>query len=127
MINVFYYYYYLFYTKVLPDSQPHLTVLFTLSLSESFVVNTFLNSIFVVVYCDIVSKWFMLAVFLLIFLINSLYFSSSRISSLVGEKPKIKSNILSIVITVLFFIASFSLMILGPLYTRGFLEINCGK
>ncbi len=34
-MNVFYYYYYLFYTKVLPDNQPHSTVIYTLSFTPA--------------------------------------------------------------------------------------------
>lgn len=43
MISVFYYYYYLFYTKVLPDNQPHSTVVFTLSFSLSLLINGILS------------------------------------------------------------------------------------
>jgi hypothetical protein len=38
-MEVFYYYYYLFYTKVLTDDEPHATVVFTLSFSESLLIN----------------------------------------------------------------------------------------
>lgn len=128
MIKVFYYYYYyLFYTKVLPDDQPRLTVVFTLSLSESFVLSTLINSIFIVLYCQSVSKWLMLSVFFAIFLVNYFYFASDRVNLIINEKPKIVNNLLSVVITLLFFIVSFSLMILSPLYLRTFLETNCLK
>lgn len=127
MIKVFFYYYYLFYTKVLPDDQPRLTVVFTLSLSESFVLSTLINSIFIVLYCQSVSKWLMLSVFFAIFLVNYFYFASDRVNLIINEKPKIVNNLLSVVITLLFFIVSFSLMILSPLYLRTFLETNCLK
>lgn len=53
-MNVLYYYYYLFYTKVLPDDEPHATVIFTLSFSESLLLNGLLD-IFSAIF--IVKKW----------------------------------------------------------------------
>ena len=39
IMKVLYYYYYLFYSKILPDDEPHATTVFTLSSSEGFLIN----------------------------------------------------------------------------------------
>lgn len=61
-MKILYYYYYLFYTKILPDDQPHSTVIFCLSAMESFIVNGLLNIISITIFCYNIPKWPMLVV-----------------------------------------------------------------
>jgi hypothetical protein len=125
MINVFYYY--LFYTTVLPDDQPRLTVVFTLSLSESFIINNLMDVVSTVVYCESLGKWPMLSAFVFIFVFNYFYFNSDRVDIIIEKKPKLVNHLLSVIVTVLFFAGSFSLMILVPLYLRTILYLGCAK
>jgi len=74
MINVFYYYYYLFYTKVLPDNQPHLTVIFTLSFSLSILINGLTSVIFAYMVNYNMSNYIMAGIFVAIMIVNYLVF-----------------------------------------------------
>jgi hypothetical protein len=73
MINVFYYYY-LFYTKVLPDNQPHSTVIFTLSFSLSLLVNGLLSIISAYVANYNMSNYAMVGIFIAILVLNYFVF-----------------------------------------------------
>jgi hypothetical protein len=127
MIKVFYYYYYLFYTKVIPDDEPRLTVVFTLSLSESFILNNLMNLVYTVFYCQSLGKWTMLSAFVFLFAFNYIYFNSDRVDNLIKEKPVLVNHFLSIIVTMLFFAVSFTLMILVPLYLRTILHLGCPR
>jgi len=68
-MKILYYYYYLFYTKILPDDQPHLTVIFCLSLMESFILNGLLNIVSILLFCYNIAKWPMIGVLIAIIII----------------------------------------------------------
>jgi len=74
MLNILYYYYYLFYTRVLPDNQPHLTVIFTLSFSLSLLINGLLSIILVYVFNYNMSEYMMIGIFSIIMAVNYLVF-----------------------------------------------------
>jgi hypothetical protein len=105
-MNVFYYYYFLFYTMVLPDNQPHSTVIFTLSFTLSLIVNCILNVAFAYVLNVSLRKWEMIGVFAFINLLMYLtYYRNGKGKRIVKEKPKFfKSHGVSIVLTALFFL-----------------------
>jgi len=112
-MKVLYYYYYLFYTRVLPDDEPHATVIFTLSFSESLLINYAIDFLAVHLFCKyLLSKWSMIAIFLLIVGINYLVFHrTGKNKEIIERKPTfLGSNRLSIVITLLFFLATTSFL-----------------
>lgn len=106
MMNVFYYYYYLFYTKVLPDNQPHSTVIFTLSFTLSLIANCIINVAFAYVLNISLRKWEMIGIFVLItFLMYLVYYRSGKGKRIVKEKPKLfNNNRVSIALTALLFL-----------------------
>jgi hypothetical protein len=113
VMDVLYYYYYLFYTRVLPDGQPHSTVIFTLSFSESLLVNYGLDILGVHFLCKfLLTKWSMIGIFLLIAILNWLiYYRSGRNRRVVDQEPKLfNSNRLSILFTAAFFLFTTSLL-----------------
>ncbi len=120
MINVFYYYYYLFYTKVLPDSQPHSTVVFTLSFSLSLLVNGLLSIIAAYVANYNMSNFIMVGVFVMIIIINFLvFYRSGKGKQLVKEKPKFYNNHkLSVFLTFVFFFITTSCLFWGPILIK---------
>lgn len=105
MIDVFYYYYYLFYTKVLPDNQPHSTVIFTLSFTLSLIINCIVNVALAYVLNVSLRKWEMIGIFAFITLLMYLaYYRNGKGKRIVKEEPKLfKSNGVSIVLTALLF------------------------
>ena|SRR5689334_7221950 len=119
-MDILYYYYYLFYTKVLPDDEPHATVVFTLSFSESLLANFVIDLIGVQVTCDFVlsSKWMMLGIFAIILAINYwVYFKQKRRDSILTGRPMfLQSNRASIILTGIFFLATTSLLFWGTDY-----------
>ncbi len=126
-MDVIYYYYYLFYTRILSDDQPNMTVIFTLSVSESFLINGIASLISLKFFCYYINVYPLIGILIMLLISNYLYFyKTNRMKAIVKEKPKIyNSNILSIIITVLFFLGTTSLMFLGPIYIKHYLDVNC--
>jgi len=124
MLNILYYYYYLFYTRVLPDNQPHLTVIFTLSFSLSLLINGLLSIILVYVFNYNMSEYMMIGIFSIIMAVNYLvFYRIEKGKRLVKEKPKLlKSHRLSILFTLIFFLVTISFLFFGPIYVRNILE-----
>lgn len=113
IMDVLYYYYYLFYTRVLPDDEPHATVIFTLSFSEALLVNYTIDFIAVHLLCKyLLSKWSMIAIFLLIMGTNYLiYHRTGKNKLIVERKPKFfNNNKASIAVTALFFLITTSFL-----------------
>ena len=112
-MNVIYYYYYLFYTRVLPDDEPHATVIFTLSFSESLLVNYMIDFAGAHLLCKFLTgKWLMIAIFVVIMVINYLiYHRTGKNKQIVENKPKFfNSNKASVVITGTFFLVTTSFL-----------------
>ena len=110
MIKVFYYYYYLFYTKILPDNQPHATVIFTLSFSLVLLINGLLNIILAHTIGYAFDKYGMIGIFVLTIGVNYLLFYRKR-KEIVNAQPKFFNNHkLSIFFTILFFLITASFL-----------------
>lgn len=105
-MKVFYYYYYLFYTKVLPDNQPHSTVVFTLSFTLSLIINSIVNMVLASFFNTSLKKWEMIGIFAFVtLLIYLVYYRSGKGKRIVKEKPKIfNSKSASIILTALLFL-----------------------
>jgi hypothetical protein len=126
-MKTIFFYYYLFYTKVIIDDEPYATTVFVLSVSEGFLINFLIQFLSANFYCESLSLWTMILVQLLIILINYLYFNKSgRAKKIVKLKPMFFSNhMLSIILTVLFFVVTSSFIFWGPIYLKTFLGVNC--
>lgn len=126
-MSILYYYYYLFYTKVLPDDQPHSTVVFCISLMESFIINGLLNIASILLFCYNISKWPMIGVLIAIIFSNyQIYYRSKRMERIIDEKPKLfNSNIASVVFSLFFFLFSLLMIVTAPFYSRYLLERFC--
>lgn len=126
-MKILYYYYYLFYTKTLPDDQPHSTVIFCLSLMESFIINGLLNIVLILLFCYNISKWPMIGVLIAIIIANyRIYYQSKRMERIIDEKPKLfNSNIASFVFSLFFFIFSLLMIVTAPFYSKYLLERFC--
>jgi hypothetical protein len=112
-MNVLYYYCYLFYSRIIPDTEPHATVIFVLSFSESLIVNYTIDTIGVHFMCKfLLVIWHKLAITALILIINYLtFYRTGRSIVIVKNKPKfLGSNKISVLVTLLFFLASISLL-----------------
>ena len=123
-MKVLYYYYYLFYTKVLPDDEPHATTIFTLSVSEGFLINGILQISFAHFFCISIDKWPMIGILILLIIANYFHFHlSGKNKEIIKLKPKVlNSNKLSILMVVCFFLITFSFLLLGAFYVKEILE-----
>ena len=113
MIKVFYYYYYLFYTRIIPDSEPHATTVFVLSFFQSLFLIYITEILWVHTNCEfLLEKWSMISIFLISLGFNYfLFFRSNKWGkSIVKNKPSFfNSNGFSIAVVALstLFIVSF--------------------
>jgi len=126
-MKILYYYYYLFYTKILPDDQPHSTVVFCLSLMESFIINGLLNIVSILLFCYNISKWPMIGILIAIIIANyQIYYKSKRMELIIDEKPKLfNSNVASVVFSLFFFLFSLLMIVTAPFYSKYLLERFC--
>jgi uncharacterized membrane protein len=126
-MKILYYYYYLFYTKILPDDQPHSTVVFCLSLMESFIINGLLNIVSILLFCYNISKWSMIGILIAIIIANcQIYYKSKRMERIIDEKLKLfNSKIASVVFSLFFFLFSLLMIVTAPFYSKYLLERFC--
>lgn len=122
ILKTLYYYYYLFYTKVLPDDEPHATVTFTLGFSLSLLINGILNLSLSHLCKYALSKYQMVLICCLT--IGLLYFTLYKIKEkIIKNKPAFFNNHrLSIILTVFFFLSTSSFLIWDPIITRLILQ-----
>jgi hypothetical protein len=128
-MNVLYYYYYLFYTRVLPDNEPHATVIFTLSLSETLLIIHTIDFVGAHLFCRfLLVKWSMIGIFIAVILINYLIYHQGGLNKkVIQNKPKFYgSNNISCMITVLFFLVTTSFLFWMSDYLLKTIEL-CNK
>jgi uncharacterized membrane protein HdeD (DUF308 family) len=108
---------------VLPDYQPHATVIFTLGFSLSLFINGILNIILAHTIHFALGKYEMIGIFLLITgIIYLRYYRNGKAQKVVQEKPKFfNSHRLSIVLTILFFLFTASFLFWEAGYVGGIL------
>ena len=122
-METIYYYYYLFYTKVIPDDEPHATVIFTLSFTESWLVYGLLQIITVHFFCRSYDKWIGIGIFLGVVIINYFFYSKAgRAKNIIVNKPQILNQSFSIAITGFITLVSISYLFWGSFYIRQVLE-----
>ena len=117
MIDIFYYYFYLAYTKVtfLYSTTPKSTAAWSLGLCLSFFVVTPFNLIWQLIFDDLPSIWIMIGISILFFLYTfHLYIIKKRSIMVIKQKPQIfGSKKISILITIAFFIISILFYAMG--------------
>ncbi len=116
MFKSIYYYYYLFYTKVIPDNEPHATTLFTLSVTESAYWVVLLDVLYVNLFDEIIPLWGLGLILASIIMKNYFYFYK------INTKEKIVKNTnktqLSLFLTIAFFVIGMLLLFLLPFYLK---------
>ena len=109
MMDVLYYYIYLFYVKVISDNQPHSNTIWALGFLFSLIINFSLDMGLAFFFGYSLSVFQMVSITaLLMLLFYFKYYKSGRGKQIVKkEKPKFfGSNTASIILTVLFFLIS---------------------
>ena len=109
MMDVLYYYIYLFYVKVISDNQPHSRTVWALGFIFSLIINGLIDiplAYFFNCYLSIIQKVIIIIIVMTLFYLK--YDRSGKgIRIVKKEKPKFfGSKIASIILTVLFFLIS---------------------
>lgn len=121
MMNVLYYYYYLFYTKIIPDNEPHATTIFTLGFTISLIINGLLD-ILLTLFFDLISEmWIKVLIFIASIIILYFAFGKSGKGKIIveKEKPMIRNNqTVSIIYTVFIFVLGLFFLFVTPLITK---------
>lgn len=123
MIKVFYYYYHLFYLKVLPTSDPRLTALLTLSFSLSLLIIGIIGTILAYTVNYALSRYEMVGILVVTLVINYLkYYQHGKAIAIIEEHYMfINNQKWSIIITILFFVFTSSILFWGPDLIRSIL------
>lgn len=127
MIDVFYYYFFLFYAKVMPDDYPHSNTTWALGAMFSFVINGLLEIGTAYFFGYTLSFFQTVSITVFVMILFYLKYSKSgkgkRIVEI--EKPKFfGSNTASIILTILFFLVSMLFLFFGADVIRKILEIE---
>ena len=107
MMDVLYYYIYLFYAKVMPDDYPHSNTVWALGFIFSLIINGLIDiplAYFFNCYLSIIQKVIIIIIVMTLFYLK--YDRSGKGKRIVEkEKPKFfGSNTASIILTILFFL-----------------------
>ena len=124
-MDVFYYYIFLFYAKVLPDDYPHSNTVWALGAISAFIVNGLIDiplAYFLNSYLSTIQKVIITIIVMILFYLK--YDRSGKGKRIVEkEKPKFfGSNTASIILTILFFLISMLFLFLSPDIVREILE-----
>ena len=126
-MDVFYYYIYLFYAKVMPDDYPHLNTVWALGFIFSLIINGLIDiplAYFFNCYLSIIQKVIIIIIVMTLFYLK--YDRSGKgIRIVKKEKPKFfGSNTASIILTILFFLIGMLFLFFKADVVREILEMN---
>ena len=124
-MDVFYYYIFLFYAKVLPDDYPHSNTVWALGAISAFIVNGLIDiplAYFLNSYLSTIQKVIITIIVMILFYLK--YDRSGKGKRIVEkEKPKFfGSNTASIILTILFFLISMFFLFFKADIVREILE-----
>ena len=127
MMDVLYYYIYLFYAKVMPDDYPHLNTVWALGYLFSLIINGLIEiplAYFFNCYLSTIQKVIIMIIVMTLFYLK--YDRSGKgIRIVKKEKPKFfGSNTASIILTVLFFLIGMLFLFFKADVLRKILEMN---
>ena len=126
-MDVFYYYIFLFYAKVMPDDYPHLNTVWALGVTSAFIINGLIEiplAYFFNCYLSAIQKVIIMIIVMTLFYLK--YDRSGKgIRIVKKEKPKFfGSKIASIILTVLFFLIGMLFLFFKADVLRKILEMN---
>ena len=127
MMDVLYYYIYLFYAKVMPDDYPHSNTVWALGFIFSLIINGLSDiplAYFFNCYLSTIQKVIIMIIVMTLFYLK--YDRSGKgIRIVKKEKPKFfGSKIASIILTVLFFLIGMLFLFFKADVVREILEMN---
>ena len=127
MMDVLYYYIYLFYAKVMPDDYPYSNTVWALGVASAFIINGLIDiplAYFFNCYLSTIQKIIIIIIVMTLFYLK--YDRSGKgIRIVKKEKPKFfGSNTASIILTILFFLIGMLFLFFKADVVREILEMN---
>jgi hypothetical protein len=109
-MQVLYYYYYLFYKKIGLDANPNLAARLALTFLEALFIRAVANALFAYLFCHILPLYIEIGLIAFFLFINTyIYFTPAKEVEIIKLKPVFLNRPnLSIVISILFFLANVS-------------------
>lgn len=104
MMNVLYYYYYLFYKKIWKDNDPHLTTILSLSFILSLILNGIIDIILANFFSLYLNKFIRLGVLVIIIFLMHYLFKKEKREKVLKEKPVIYDDKISKIISIIFLV-----------------------
>jgi hypothetical protein len=102
MIEVLYYYYYLFYKNIWKDSDPHLTTILSLSFIISLIVNGTIDIILALTFSLYLNKYFRIGILIVIIIFMHYFFTKEKRKDILKNKPMIYNHNISKMISIAF-------------------------
>lgn len=104
LIDVLYYYYYLFYKKIWRDNDPHLTTVLSLGFIFSIIINGIIDLMIVFAFGVFLNKYQKIAIALSAIIIMYIIFIKNKrgVYIVKGESQLIYNHLISIVISISF-------------------------
>jgi len=120
MIAALYYQIFLYNSRIIKESDPHLRSCFIMSLSEGFILNGILDFISLKYYCFRIDFRIYFGITVIIFIINAIYFLLYKKGmQIVDDKPLyFNSKRVSSICAFFFFFVSNTWVIWGGIYGR---------
>jgi len=125
MMDILFYYHYLFYKKSRVETQPVATTIFILSLLLTWDIFIPLVLFFIVcLHINILKMWIYISLFACVAFVMYMYFlKSKRYLKIIKQKPMLhNSNSLSIIFAIGFNILSFLILTLGIIWGKELLQ-----
>lgn len=124
LLDTFYFYYYLFYKKVIRESEPIATAVFVLSVVQSILINAVIEYTCVRIACTSMGKWPMISVTVILLILNYMYFIRSRRFELIiiREPSFFRNSNLSGVIVIIATVGIVSWIFWGAVLGRELLK-----
>jgi hypothetical protein len=114
-MKALYYYYYLFYKKIW-DPDPRLAATLGLTALIGFFLIAVLDIALAYFFCFDFDKYYMIAIFVIIFLTNTFYlFTSKKVTAILKAKPMFFNNHRLTIVIVLIF----SMFVISTLFWAG--------
>lgn len=124
MIEVLYYYYYLFYKNIWKDSDPHLTTILSLSFIISRIVNGIVDIIVALIFSIFLDVYLRIGVLVVIIILMHYYFRKERVKDILKSKPVIYSQNVSKIVSIVFLFVGLFFHFFNPFIVKHILNLS---
>lgn len=124
MIEVLYYYYYLFYKNIWKDNDPHLTTILSLSFLISLIVNGIVDITVALIFSVFWDVYLRIGILLVIIILMHYYFRKERVKDILKRKPIIYNQSVSKIMSIVFLLVGLFFHFFNPFIVKHILDLN---